>query len=149
MANKTCGECRFLTNRKTVGVCEKMKYALCPAELPSCANFEQQIITNGDKIQQKARGEMIQTDNTTLAVAQALITLRDENKALKAENEKLKSDLGIQKNLTNQACFESNRAYNEVEKWKKMFYDLLDKQGSVSTDTKVLVIESHPAESKG
>lgn len=27
---------------------------------------------------------MIQTDNTILAVAQALITLRDENKALKA-----------------------------------------------------------------
>lgn len=32
---------------------------------------------------------MIQTDNTTLAVAQALITLRDENKALKAEVEEL------------------------------------------------------------
>ena len=36
---------------------------------------------------------MIQTDNTTLAVAQALITLRDENKALKAENERLKEAL--------------------------------------------------------
>jgi regulator of replication initiation timing len=91
---------------------------------------------------------MIQTDNTTLAVAQALITLRDENNALKAENEKLKSDLGIQKNLTRQACFESNRAYQETEKWKKMFYDLFDKQASVSTDPKVLVIESHPAESE-
>jgi hypothetical protein len=33
---------------------------------------------------------MIQTDNTTLAVAQALITLRDENKALKAELEELR-----------------------------------------------------------
>lgn len=33
---------------------------------------------------------MIQTDNTTLAVAQALITLRDENKALKAENAELR-----------------------------------------------------------
>lgn len=37
---------------------------------------------------------MIQTDNTTLAVAQALITLRDENKALKADNERLKKALG-------------------------------------------------------
>jgi hypothetical protein len=59
MANKTCGECRFLTNRKTVGVCEKMKYALCPAELPSCANFEQQIITNGDKIRQMTNEELV------------------------------------------------------------------------------------------
>ena len=33
---------------------------------------------------------MIQTDNTTLAVAQALIALRDENKSLKAENEELR-----------------------------------------------------------
>lgn len=36
---------------------------------------------------------MIQTGNTTLAVAQALITLRDENKALKAEVEMLKEAL--------------------------------------------------------
>lgn len=56
------------------------------------------------------------------------------------EIEKLKSDLGIQKNLTNQACFESNRAYQETEKWKKMFYDLSDKQSSVSTDPKVIVV---------
>lgn len=55
---------------------------------------------------------MIQTDNTTLAIAQAMIALRDENKALKAE----------------------------VEKWKKMFYDLCDKHASISVDTKVLVI---------
>lgn len=51
------------------------------------------------------------------------------------EIEKLKSDLVI--------------AYQETEKWKKMFYDLIDKQASVSTDPKVLVIESHPAESEG
>lgn len=38
---------------------------------------------------------MIQTENTTLAVAQALITLRDENKALKAEVERLKSKLEL------------------------------------------------------
>lgn len=36
---------------------------------------------------------MIQTDSTTLAVAQAMISLRDENKALKAENERLKEAL--------------------------------------------------------
>lgn len=92
---------------------------------------------------------MVQTDNTILDVDQSLIELRDENKALRAENEKLKSDLGIQKNLTSQACFESNRAYQEVEKWKKMFYDLFDKQASISADPKVLVIENAPAEMKG
>lgn len=92
---------------------------------------------------------MIQTDNTTLAVAQALITLREENKALKAENEKLKSDLGIQKNLTRQACFESNRAYQETEKWKKMFYDLFDKQAKYSTATNVICTAKVTKESEG
>lgn len=74
---------------------------------------------------------------------------RPAEDALKAEVERLKNDLAIQKNLTNQACFESNRAYDEVEKWKKMFYDLFDKQASVSTDPKVIVVESHSAESEG
>ena len=59
--------------------------------------------------------------------------------ALKAEIERLNNELGIQKNLTRQACFEANRAYTEVEKWKKMFYDLFDKQASISTDPKVIV----------
>lgn len=36
---------------------------------------------------------MIQTGNTQLAIAQALITLRDENNALEAENERLKEKL--------------------------------------------------------
>jgi hypothetical protein len=56
------------------------------------------------------------------------------------EIEKLKNDLGIQKNLTRQACFKSNRAYQEVEKWKKMFYDLFDKQSNVATDPKVIIV---------
>ena len=55
------------------------------------------------------------------------------------EIERLNNELGIQKNLTKQACFEANRAYDEVEKWKKMFYDLFDKQASISTDPKVIV----------
>lgn len=59
------------------------------------------------------------------------------------EIEKLKSDLGIQKNLTQQMCFENNRAYEEADKWKQMFYDLFDKQ-AFSTDPKVLVIENAP-----
>lgn len=83
---------------------------------------------------------MIQTKNRVFASAEVLRALKDENKALKAENEKLKSDLAIQKNLTNQACFESNRAYQETEKWKKRFYDLIDKQSSVSTDPKVIIV---------
>jgi hypothetical protein len=56
------------------------------------------------------------------------------------EIERLKNDLEIQKNLTRMACFESNRAYDEVEKWKKMFYDLIDKQSNVATDPKVIIV---------
>lgn len=77
---------------------------------------------------------------------QLLINLwnnRQTSDALKAEVEKLKNELGIQKNLTRQACFEANRAYDEVEKWKKMFYDLSDKQAKVSTDPKVIVINTN------
>lgn len=59
---------------------------------------------------------------------------RPAEDALKAENEKLKSDLEIQKNLTKQMCFENNRAYQETEKWKNLFYDLDDKQAKVSTE---------------
>ena len=92
---------------------------------------------------------MKQTDTITTSVIRIVASLQDENKALKAENEKPKSDLGIQKNLTRQACFEANRAYDEVEKWKQMFYDLVDKQASVSTDPKVLVIENALSESEG
>lgn len=58
------------------------------------------------------------------------------------EIERLNNELGIQKNLTRQACFEANRAYDEVEKWKKMFYDLFDKQASISTDPKVIVVST-------
>lgn len=53
---------------------------------------------------------------------------------------RLKEDLEIQKNLTRQACFESNRAYDETEKWKKMLYDLVAKQATVDTDPKVIII---------
>lgn len=67
---------------------------------------------------------------------------RPAEDALTAEVERLKNDLEIQKNLTRMACFESNRAYDEVEKWKKMFYDLFDKQAKVSTDPKVIVINT-------
>lgn len=53
---------------------------------------------------------------------------------------RLKEDLEIQKNLTRQACFESNRAHDEAEQWKKMFYDLVDKQAIVDTNPKVVII---------
>jgi hypothetical protein len=45
---------------------------------------------------------MIQTDNTTLAVAQALITLRDENKALTAEVEMLKEAIKEIRDITDE-----------------------------------------------
>lgn len=58
MKNKTCGECRHLECAKKIGFCQEMKYPLCPAELPSCANFEQKIITNGDVIRQMSNEEL-------------------------------------------------------------------------------------------
>lgn len=54
---------------------------------------------------------------------------------------KLKENLEIQKNLTRQACFESNRAYDEAERWKRMFYDLVDKQSIVDTKPKVVIVD--------
>lgn len=72
-------------------------------------------------------------NNKTEAEAIKAWNTRPAEDALKAEIERLKANLEIQKNLTNQA-------YQETEKWKKMFYDLIDKQASVSTDPKVLVI---------
>lgn len=67
--------------------------------------------------------------------------------ALKAEVERLETDLVIQKNLARQVCFDAQRAYAETDKWKKMFYDLIDTQAKVSTqinapDTNVGAIES-------
>lgn len=59
---------------------------------------------------------------------------RPAEDALTAEVERLKADLGIQKNLTSMACFEAQRAYDETEKWKKMFYNLVEKQAKVSTN---------------
>lgn len=56
-----------------------------------------------------------------------------KTKMLTAEVERLKSELEIQKNLTRQSCFCAEEAYKETEKWKKMFYDLFDKQAKCST----------------
>lgn len=67
---------------------------------------------------------------------------RPAEDAKNKEIERLNNELGIQKNLTRQACFEANRAYDEMEKLKKMFYDLIDKQSSVSTDPKVIVVST-------
>lgn len=58
MSNKTCGECRFLSDAKKIGVCEKMKLCLCPAELPACSKFERKVITNGDVIRQTSNEEL-------------------------------------------------------------------------------------------
>jgi hypothetical protein len=50
LSNETCGECRYLGSAKETGVCEKRKICLYPEELLACSNFEQKVITNGDKI---------------------------------------------------------------------------------------------------
>ena len=52
MANKTCGECRYLGNAKKTGLCEKRQVCLYPDDRPTCRNFEQKVITNGDVIRQ-------------------------------------------------------------------------------------------------
>lgn len=70
-----------------------------------------------------------------------------KNKMLTAEVERLKADLEIQKNLTRQQCFLTEEAFKEADKWKKMFYDLCDKQAGFSTDPKVIVI--NPDTGKG
>lgn len=64
---------------------------------------------------------------------------RPAEEALKEELERLKTELGVQKNLTSQACFDANRSYDEVEKWRQMLYDLLDKQAKFSADPEVIV----------
>lgn len=53
---------------------------------------------------------------------------------------KLKEALEIQKNLTRQAYFESDRAYDKAEKWEKMFYDLVYNQSTICTDPNIVII---------
>lgn len=107
--SKTCMECRYLGDVKETGLREKRQICTYPEEITACINFEPIVVPS------------------------------PAEDALKAEVERLKNELGIQKNLTRQACFEANRAYEEVAKWKEMFYDLFDKQAKVSTDPKVIV----------
>ena len=72
--------------------------------------------------------------NSALKIAYADI------RKLGDENERLKRELEIQKNLTRQQCFLTEEAYKETDKWKKMFYDLADKQASVSTDPRFVIV---------
>ena len=52
---------------------------------------------------------------------------RPAEDALTAENERLKADLEMQKNLTEEA-------FKEADKWQKMFYDFVEKRAKVSTN---------------
>lgn len=69
---------------------------------------------------------MIQTDNTTLAVAQVLNTLIDENKALKAENERLKEVLELfRKTLADVAKMAINSDQEQIfEKCRDVLRDI-------------------------
>lgn len=50
-----------------------------------------------------------------------------KTKMLTAEVERMKADLEMQKNLTEEA-------FKEADKWQKMFYNLIEKQAKVSTN---------------
>ena len=52
---------------------------------------------------------------------------RPAEDALTAEIERLKADLEMQKNLTEEA-------FKESDKWQKMFYDFVEKRAKVSTN---------------
>lgn len=60
--------------------------------------------------------------------------LTAEVERLKEEIEKLKSSMRSQKNRASMACLEAQRAYNETEKWKRMFYNYVEKRAKVSTN---------------
>lgn len=57
MTNKICGECRYYEH--PAGQCAKViEYNNCHITDKACSFFEQKnIITNGDRIRQKARGK--------------------------------------------------------------------------------------------
>ena len=58
---------------------------------------------------------------------------RPAEEALKEEVERLKADLDARKSALKIAFHDIKRAGEEIDKWKKMFYDLVDKQAKVST----------------
>lgn len=59
---------------------------------------------------------------------------RPAEDALKAEVERLKVELDAQKSVSKIAHNDIEWLCKQVEKWKKMFYDLDDKQAKVSTE---------------
>ena len=65
---------------------------------------------------------------------------RPAEDALTAEVERLKVDLDARNSALKIAFHDIKRAGEEIDKWKKMFYDLINKQASVSTEPKVIVV---------
>ena len=65
---------------------------------------------------------------------------RPAEDALTAEVERLKVDLDARNSALKIAFHDIKRAGEEIDKWKKMFFDLINKQASVSTDPKVIVV---------
>lgn len=70
----------------------------------------------------------------------AIWNTRPAEDALKAEVERLKVDLDARNSALKIAFHDIKRAGEEIDKWKKMFYDLINKQASVSTEPKVIVV---------
>lgn len=55
--NKTCGECHYFKQEEEI-CSHNQKHYWSKAEFEACTGFEPKVITNGDKIRQKARGKM-------------------------------------------------------------------------------------------
>ena len=56
--NKTCGECKYFEIDTVAATCEKKRW-ICDDDTPACNNFEQKVITNGDKIRQGGDDELM------------------------------------------------------------------------------------------
>lgn len=52
--NKTCGECKHFDWDEIAAICYK-NCLICNGDASACEVFEPKVITNGDRIRQKAR----------------------------------------------------------------------------------------------
>ena len=126
--------CPFLCEMRDFepGIGNQVIGYLCKAQCKDCPAHNNTVNTL------QAENEKLKSDLDGQSLV-SKIAYADIRK-LGDENERLKRELEIQKNLTRQQCFLTEEAYKETDKWKKMFYDLADKQASVSTDPRVVIV---------